>query len=177
MGLAVFMSEIAPDLAGAGLLLSALAGRRELRQSVLRALLAMTMAWIAVNCLRRGFELPRPAALNLGWQWLEHGDSYGFPSHHASGAVACYCALVASPRLRSARVFAAIGLAIAVGIVWSRVYLGVHFPKDVLAGAAVGWAGAAAASWMAGSVEDRMRRRRVAALPFDLIETPADRSR
>ena len=68
-----------------------------------------------------------------------------FPSGHSAQAVACYFALgwilnreIASRRLRAV-VWAAAGLlCIAVG--WSRVYVRVHWPSDVVAG----WALAAA---------------------------------
>lgn len=64
-----------------------------------------------------------------------------FPSGHAatSFAGATLLALLA-PR------FAVPLLALAALIAWSRVYVGVHFPLDVLAGAALGVAVALAAS-------------------------------
>ena len=69
-----------------------------------------------------------------------------FPSGHAAQSVACYGALaiiaVAGSRSTGRRVVvasAAAVIAIAVGA--SRVYLGVHWPSDVLSGwlLAVGW--------------------------------------
>ena len=59
-----------------------------------------------------------------------------FPSSHTAVALAVVIALV--PFL--ARPLAAAGIAYAGLVGWSRVYLGVHYPLDVLAGAGIGMA-------------------------------------
>jgi undecaprenyl-diphosphatase len=61
-----------------------------------------------------------------------HGTS--FPSSHTAVTVAVVIALV--PFLVRPLAAVAIGYAVLVG--WSRVYLGVHYPLDVLAGAGIG---------------------------------------
>jgi undecaprenyl-diphosphatase len=59
--------------------------------------------------------------------------SGAFPSGHASTAFACATVLAwASPRLRVP------AFVLAAAIAWSRVYVGVHWPLDVLGGAALG---------------------------------------
>ncbi len=56
-----------------------------------------------------------------------------FPSGHASTAFACATVLAwASPRLRVP------AFVLAAAIAWSRVYVGVHWPLDVLGGALLG---------------------------------------
>jgi len=73
-----------------------------------------------------------------------HGDA--FPSGHSAQSVACYGALawlaweLGQPRrVRVVATIAAIVVALLVGL--SRVYLGVHWPSDVLSGwlLAIGW--------------------------------------
>ena len=60
-------------------------------------------------------------------------DTGAFPSGHASSAFACATVLAwASPRLRVP------ALVLAAAIAWSRVYVGVHWPLDVLGGAVLG---------------------------------------
>jgi undecaprenyl-diphosphatase len=59
--------------------------------------------------------------------------SGSFPSGHASTAFACAAVLTwAAPRL------AVPAFVLAAAIAWSRVYVGVHWPLDVLGGAALG---------------------------------------
>jgi undecaprenyl-diphosphatase len=160
---ATFMSDIAPKIAGVGLLVAGVAGGRAVRQAVLRCVLAMVLSWLAVAALRRGFPMPRPAALHMGWQWLEHGTRSGFPSQHAAGAMAFWAGLAMSPVLISRPVLVTIGLVLALAIAWSRVYLGVHFPRDVVVGGAIGWVAGAGVMVLENRLGQFLRRRRVRA--------------
>ncbi len=56
-----------------------------------------------------------------------------FPSGHAASSFACALVLASSTPLRAVPL-----LVLAVGIAFSRVYVGVHYPLDVLAGATLG---------------------------------------
>jgi undecaprenyl-diphosphatase len=78
--------------------------------------------------------------------WLTSVTSTAFPSGHATQSLSTYAALalvsaavVSAPR----RPALAVAAVIAAGVGWSRVYLGVHWATDVLAG----WL--AAACWVA----------------------------
>lgn len=102
-----------------------------------------------------GIALGGSALLNLGakhffgrarpdlWLSLAPETSFSFPSGHAMGSMtlAIVLSLLAwHTRWRWPVLIAALAFALAVGA--SRVYLGVHFPSDILAGwaAAVAWA-------------------------------------
>jgi membrane-associated phospholipid phosphatase len=74
------------------------------------------------------------------------GHSYSFPSGHAMQSMVCYPALAILVATllgwhgaRRAWLYVA-ALAIAVLVAFSRVYLGVHYPSDVLGGLAAGLA-------------------------------------
>jgi undecaprenyl-diphosphatase len=73
-----------------------------------------------------------------------------FPSGHSCTAAAVYAAIalvLSRGRSRRARAgLAGAAVAIAVAVASSRVLLGVHWPSDVIAGLALGWAWFAACS-------------------------------
>ena len=102
----------------------------------------MATAWLLARLGQYFFPIDRPFVVGLGKQWLPHAASPGFPSNHAS-VVFGFATAVA---LTAGRWYwASLALAAAVLVAWSRVYLGLHFPSDVLAGALVG----AASAWVA----------------------------
>jgi undecaprenyl-diphosphatase len=74
---------------------------------------------------------------------LTHFDPGSFPSGHSMGAALVYLTLGGilsrqTRRLLSKAYFLSVALALSVSVGISRIYLGVHFPSDVLAGWAVG---------------------------------------
>lgn len=87
-----------------------------------------------------------------------------FPSAHASTSFA------------GARLYAQLGLptvplyALATALALSRLYLGVHYPSDVLVGAALGTAAGAVHASRSSSVALRQEAERLAADPGDRAE-------
>ena len=89
--------------------------------------------------LKLVFERNRPDMADALWR----SHSYAFPSGHAMGSFVVFGALVylvmrasASARVRSAAV--ALGLILTATISLSRIYLGVHWFSDIVAGLSAG---------------------------------------
>jgi undecaprenyl-diphosphatase len=110
--------------------------------------ISMLGAYALDMALKNSFGRPRPPVSFFGTPFPE---SHSFPSGHALSAVCWFgaLALLIAPRLRprAARIALWSGAALlAFAIGFSRIYLGVHYPTDVLAGFAAGvvWLGALA---------------------------------
>ena len=121
------------------------AARRELLQMLLATLIALAFAQLVSHA----WPQPRPFALHLGTQYLAHGNDPGLPSDHVTVFWSLALSALATRR------FAVWGfplLAIGLVVGWARVYLGVHFPYDILGAFPVALAGAAAAFSLRGTL-------------------------
>ena len=125
-------------------------------------LLAITMmgAALLIWVLKLEFQRARP----VPFFELSQPKTYSFPSGHALGAFCFYGVLAAiiGDRIQSRRgrllIWTVAGLLIFL-IGFSRIYLGVHYPSDVLAGYAAGFVWVMAVA----SVDRLLVRRRFSA--------------
>ncbi len=89
---------------------------------------------------------PRPCDVNTSITLLvNHPSGSSFPSGHTCGAFAAFGAILFSRRPRSPRWFTIVAGILAILIAFSRLYLYVHYPTDVLAGIVIGLV----AGWLA----------------------------
>ena len=110
-----------------------------------RMLLAATAGNILLNnVLKLFFDRARPSV----FEWGTHAASSSFPSGHAMSATVVYGTVAyLLARLQKHRWARAVTLLLAVVLVvlicLTRLYLGVHYPSDVLGGIIVGlaWSG------------------------------------
>ena len=105
------------------------------------------------------FMHPRPFEIDPS---VQRYDTYGFglPSGHAQTAVVMWGVLAAEIRRRWAWVIAIV-LMVLIG--FSRIYLGVHFPTDVLLGWIVGVLVLGLYVWREREIESWLARRSIAA--------------
>lgn len=129
-----YLQGVAPADA---VLVLALAFLRRLREGLFAGIAIAGSALLNLG-VKQLFARERPSL----WESIAPESSFSFPSGHAMGSMTLACVLVLLawhtrwrwPVLAAATLFVAL-----VGL--SRVYLGVHFPSDILAGwaAAITW--------------------------------------
>lgn len=106
--------------------------------------------------LKMVFRVPRPWVMDPDFSILEQAreaaEGYSFPSAHTQIAVGTMGAIAYTTKRRGLAIVL-VALAVLVGI--SRMYLGVHTPKDVLMGAAIALALMFLLKPMAGSWSHR----------------------
>jgi membrane-associated phospholipid phosphatase len=119
----------------AGLVLTAIVAVATLRvRPTLAVFLSALASWRLDDVAKELIARPRPAAVLDGLELREDIGGLGFPSGHTAMAFALAAALhpILPRRLR----WVAWALAAAVGL--ARMYVGVHWPMDVVGGAALG---------------------------------------
>lgn len=117
---------------------------------------AIATGAIASNLLKLAFVRPRPDLV----AHLVDTYSTSFPSGHAMNSAIVFLTLgallaraEAGRRVRVYLMSVALFLTLLIG--FSRIYLGVHWPSDVLAGWCVGAAWAVLCSWLARILQRR----------------------
>jgi undecaprenyl-diphosphatase len=134
------------------------------RYSAILLLIATLGGILLNNLLKMGFGRPRPQLFD----WGTHVVSWSFPSGHAMSAAVVYgtvaylaARLQAKHWHRVATLLCAIVLIVMIAI--TRLYLGVHYPSDVIAGIIIGlaWAAFCMATLEAIQVYARRRAPRV----------------
>ena len=107
----------------------------ELRHKALMLLIPVAVSAIIANILKYIFDTPRPYEVYSFIYKLSVGGSPSFPSGHTADAFAFVVAI--SLVYRKWYIIVS-GLIWASLVGYSRMYLGVHFPSDVLGGAFIG---------------------------------------
>jgi membrane-associated phospholipid phosphatase len=130
-----------PVLLAATVVAAAVLARKRETLELRLLLLAAVGAEILTVGLKLGFQRERPFYADP----LARESTYSFPSGHATVSLAVYGTLafiiarhLSNARLRVAVLAAAAVLVLLIG--FSRLYLGVHFLTDVIAGFALGLA-------------------------------------
>jgi undecaprenyl-diphosphatase len=110
-----------------------LTGDERWRGLSIRAFL-VTMLGIASNQLIGAlWQHPRPFVIGIGHTFLPHAPDASFPSDHATVFASVGLTLL----LDSMYPFGVLTVAIGVTVAWARIFLGLHFPIDMVGAAFV----------------------------------------
>lgn len=109
--------------------------RRGARRAVVAAGLSAGLGLFLAQFISHAVNRPRPFVADPSGvhMFSQHAADPGFPSDHATAAFAIAVAIM----LRDRR-WGAVALAFATVLAVGRVAMGVHYPSDVLGGAALG---------------------------------------
>lgn len=114
------------------------------RQTALVLLLALICGVVASYVIGLGFYRPRPFLAGLGEALMSHRPSASFPSNHALIFSAYASTLILLRHYWLGITIFIVGLIVGV----ARIYLGVHYPGDILGGLLLGTVAAMASLWI-----------------------------
>lgn len=129
---------------------------KKTRRAALASALSMLLTLLVVNILLKPLAARiRPYEVIEGLRYIVAKESeFSFPSGHSANSLACAWVLF---RMCDKRIGVP-ALILALLIALSRLYVGVHYPTDVLAGVAIGMLLAEFAMRIAPRLAKRLRR-------------------
>lgn len=116
-------------LVPATLVLMWLRGAPEVRAVATRAVLSVGFALLANGIVALVWFSQRPFVVGLAENVLQHDGDSSFPSDHATIMFTMAFVLISSVHTRSVGIWLALA---ALATAWARVYVGVHFPLDMV---------------------------------------------
>ncbi|MDN5445659.1 MAG: phosphatase PAP2 family protein [Pseudomonadales bacterium] len=126
-----FAIFIANDLLYCMILLFAwfwLRGNYDTKKQILKAFIFTSIAILISQCISHVYYHPRPFVMEVGRTLIYHAPNGSFPSDH----MLIFSSIAFSYLFSAQRKLGIFLLVIAWLVAWSRVYLGVHFPLDML---------------------------------------------
>ena len=126
-----FAIFIANDLLYCMILLFAwfwLRGNYDTKKQILKAFIFTSIAILISQCISHVYYHPRPFVMEIGRTLIYHAPTGSFPSDH----MLIFSSIAFSYLFSAQRKLGVFLLVMAWLVAWSRVYLGVHFPLDML---------------------------------------------
>ncbi|QDQ87745.1 undecaprenyl-diphosphatase [Alcaligenaceae bacterium SJ-26] len=140
--LAIAIAKIPIYLIPAGMVALWLRNAPRDRELALRTFVALALTITSSFLIGEIWMRPRPFLDGLGPAWMPHRDSPSFPSNHASIMMASAFCLWYAGRRATALAWGWVTLFVSL----ARIYLGVHYPLDIVAGWLLG-AATATIAW------------------------------
>jgi len=134
VSLALFFGKYVPYLLmGYGAFAFVFGGTR-LRNTLFITMTAASAAAVVSWLIGHYAYVPRPFVESVGHALLQHKDNASFPSNHMMFMTIFAATFLLAGRTKMGLLFSF--LAVLIG--WSRVFLGVHYPVDIIGGALLG---------------------------------------
>jgi undecaprenyl-diphosphatase len=105
-----------------------LAGRRDARETALRACCVMLLALGFNQIIGLVWMHPRPFMIGLGHTFIQHAPDSSFPSDHGT----LFAGIVLTLLLARVRWPGMLLLVAGLAVAWARVFVGVHYPFDMV---------------------------------------------
>lgn len=133
VSIAMFFAEWLVFFIPVGIAITWLRGNENSRKMVLMATISAIVALGINQIIGLYWTHPRPFMIPIGHTLLQHAPDSSFPSDHLT----FWLAVTLSLFFQSPRWWTRIAVLLGLPIAWSRIYLGVHFPFDMLGAAVV----------------------------------------
>ncbi len=106
-----------------------LLNKSNFRAIAFQAMVAFTLAYSINRLIELFIFRDRPFVSHEIIQLVEHSANSSFPSDHATSAI-----VIAITLWLSTKRYKHLWVLLAIGIAFSRIWVGVHYPVDVVAG-------------------------------------------
>lgn len=126
--IAQFISDQAIWITSIILLLLALILRNDYQKVFIRVVIGLSIVSIVNYLFDKTIDFPRPFELGLTNNYINHSPNNSFPSSHMFIASTMAFTYLLFNKIKVGVVL----LMIALAVGWSRIYLGVHFPVDIV---------------------------------------------
>ncbi|NHC04998.1 phosphatase PAP2 family protein [Acinetobacter sp. 187] len=109
-------------------LLAWLKGSFDTKKNVVKAFFFTFTAFLLSQIISAYFYYPRPFVMNIGHTIIEHAPNGSFPSDH----MLFFSTIALSYLFSKQKNIGYIFLGLAFLVAWSRIYVGVHYPLDMV---------------------------------------------
>ncbi|MDE2423955.1 MAG: undecaprenyl-diphosphatase [Ferrovum sp. 37-45-19] len=103
------------------------------RSMAIKACLVAMLGVAANQAIGAIWQHPRPFMIGLGHAWIPHVADSSFPSDHMT----VFSSVALTLLFDGSAGWGTIALLSGLGVAWARVFLGVHFPLDMVGSVAV----------------------------------------
>lgn len=119
-------------------------GSHQSKALALKAIITTAVALIIGYIISLGYPHPRPFVLHLGNTLIPHSPTASFPSNHMLIFSSIALSYIFAKQYKLGMTL----LVFAFFVAWARIYVGVHFPMDMLGALCIGLFTSAIIQWI-----------------------------